>query len=51
MASSTLDELTRVKFVGQDFDTHYNEVVDFLTLNYPDEINDYVNNNLGVAML
>lgn len=51
MANNTLDELTRVKFVGQDFDTHYNEVVDFLTLNYPDEINDYVNNNLGVANL
>lgn len=49
--ASTIDELTRVKFVGQDFVTYENEAQEFMKQNYPDEFTDYVNNNLGIAML
>lgn len=48
---STVDNLTRVKFIGQDFDTFEQELRDFWTLNYPEEYTDYVNNNMGVALL
>jgi hypothetical protein len=51
VSSTTLNELTRVKYVGQDFKTYSDESEDFLKTNYPTEYTDYVNNNLGVALL
>lgn len=52
MASEdTLEEITRVKYVGQDFSTYDDEARQYLQDNYPDEYNDYVANNLGVALL
>jgi hypothetical protein len=51
VSSTTLNELTRIKYVGQDFLTYQNEAEDFLKTNYPKEYVDYVNNNLGVALL
>jgi hypothetical protein len=51
MGNDVLNELTRIKFTGQDFETYENEAKDFLKTYYPNEFNDYVNNNLGVALL
>lgn len=50
-SNNTVNELTRVKFVGQDFTTYESEAKNFMQLHYPDEFIDYVNNNLGVALL
>lgn len=51
MALDTLNQLTRVKFTGQDFDTFVQELTEFWQQNYPEEFKDYVNNNLGVGLL
>lgn len=51
MANDVINELTRVKYVGQDFSTYYDEIANFLKQYYPDEYTDYVNNNMGVALL
>lgn len=48
---STLDQLTRIKYVGQDFQTYVNESTDFLRVKYPDEYTDWVESNMGIALI
>jgi len=49
--TSAVDALTRVRYVGQDFQTHVNESTEFLKTKYPDEYNDWVDSNAGIALI
>lgn len=49
--TSILTELTRVRYVGQDFQTYEDEAKEYLQKNYPDEYNDFVDNSMGLAMI
>lgn len=44
-------ELNKVNFVDQDFATAVTQVRNFLDTNFPDEFNDYVASNLGLALI
>lgn len=49
--ASALDSLNKVQYVEQDFSTAVDGVTNFIQTNYPDEYNDYVNANLGQALI
>jgi hypothetical protein len=49
--ASALDSLNKVQYVEQDFGTAVDGVTSFIQTNYPDEFNDYVNANLGQALI
>jgi len=50
MAIASVD-LNKISFVDQDFSTATTAIRNFLNDNYPEEFNDYVNSNLGVALI
>lgn len=43
--------LNKVNYVDQDFSTAVTKIRQFLNTNFPDEFNDYINSNLGVALI
>lgn len=49
--ASALDTLNKVQYVEQDFGTAVTGVQEFIQTNYPTEFNDYVNANLGQALI
>lgn len=44
-------DINRVQYVGQDFDTVRQDILTYLQAKYPDEYNDYVASNLGMALI
>lgn len=46
-----VDDLNKVIYADQDFQTAVDAVKNFLNTNYPDEYNDYVATNLGQALI
>lgn len=46
-----VEELNKVLYVDADFGTAVDQIKDFLNSNYPDEYNDYVNANMGQALI
>lgn len=46
-----MTELNKVNYVDQDFSTAVTKIREFLNTNFPDEFNDYINSNLGVALI
>lgn len=49
--ASVVDALTRVRYVGQDFQTYENELKEFLQLKFPQEFTDTINTNMGLALI
>lgn len=44
-------ELNKVLYVDQEFTTAVDSIKSFLDTNYPDEFNDYINSNMGQALI
>lgn len=49
--ASALDTLNKVLYVEQDFSSAVDGVTSFIQTEYPNEFNDYVNSNLGQALI
>lgn len=45
------NEINRVKFIAEDFDTYRQEALDFYQNKYPDDFNDLIATNMGNAIV
>lgn len=45
------DEINKVKYVAEDFDTYRNEATTFFQNNYPEDFNNLINTDIGNALM
>lgn len=50
-ASGTESVINKVQYVEQDFSTYVDSIREFIRVNYPKDFNDYVNSQMGMALV
>jgi hypothetical protein len=49
--SGVADQVNRVQFISEDFDTYRSEADNFFQVNYPNDFNNLINTELGNALM